>query len=76
MTVKEYAKQLKEFQEYLNACFEILVINGDSNSIDSFNDSEFEIKFRGKTAKLANMAVVYQGIEEIIQAEIDDCEGV
>ena len=76
MTVKEYAKQLKEFQEYLNACFEILVINGDSNSIDSFNNSEFEIKFRGKTAKLANMAVVYQGIEELIQSEIEESEEI
>ena len=72
--MNNYVKQLKEFQTYMNACFDILVMNGDDKTIDSFNDSDFEITFRGKTVKLANMAVVFQGIEEIIQAEIDDSE--
>lgn len=74
--MSNYVKQLKEFQSYMNACFEVLVTYGDDKTIDSFNDSEFEITFREKTVKLANMATVYQGIEEIIQAEIDDMESV
>lgn len=74
--MNNYVKQLKEFQSYMGACFDILVMNGDDRTIDSFHDSDFEIKFRGKTVKLANMAVVFQGIEEIIQAEIDDSEEI
>ena len=72
--MNNYVKQLKEFQSYMNACFEVLVSNGDEKSIESFHESEFEITFRGKTVKLPTMATVYQGIEEIINAEIADCE--
>ena len=73
--MNNYVKQLKEFQSYMNACFEVLMCNGETpESVDMFYRSEFTITFRGKTVTLANGAEVFQGIEEIIQNEIDDCE--
>lgn len=71
-----YIKQLKGFQHYLNACFEVLMEHGDANDIDSFYNSEFTIEFRGKKVTIANGADVFQGIEEILSKEIDDNEEV
>jgi uncharacterized membrane-anchored protein len=72
--MNNYLKQLKEFQSYMNACFEVLMDNGDSDTVDIFYRSEFEITFRGKKVTLANGAEVFQGIEELIQTEIDNEE--
>jgi hypothetical protein len=70
-----YVKQLKAFQSYLNACFEVLMENGDQNDVEAFYNSDFEITFRGKTVSLSNGAEVFQAIEEIVANEIEDCEG-
>jgi uncharacterized membrane-anchored protein len=72
--MNNYLKQLKEFQSYMNACFEVLMDNGDDDTVDIFYQSEFEITFRGKKVTLANGADVFQGIEELIQTEIDNEE--
>jgi uncharacterized membrane-anchored protein len=58
----------------MNACFEVLMDNGNDDTIDIFYQSEFEITFRGKKVTLANGAEVFQGIEELIQTEIDNEE--
>lgn len=73
---KNYLSQLKAFREYMNACFDVLMAYGDSNDVDSFYRSEFEITFRGRKVTLANGADVFQDIEEIIQAEIDNEEEI
>lgn len=74
--MNNYVKQLKEFQSYMNACFEVLMDHGDHTTVDIFYNSPFEITFRGKTVTLENGAEVFQGIEGLIQTEIDDYEEV
>lgn len=71
----EYTKQLKEFQKYMSACFDVLMLHGSDDDNESFYNSDFEIKFRGVSVKLANGADVFQAIKEIIQREIDENEG-
>ena len=71
-----YVKQLKEFQSYLNACFEVLMENGDKNDVEAFYNSDFEITFRGKKVTLYNGATVFQTIEEIIATEIEESEEI
>ena len=71
-----YAKQLKDFQSYLNACFEVLMENGDKNDVEAFYNSDFEIIFRGKKVTLYNGATVFQAIEEIIATEIEESEEI
>ena len=71
-----YVKQLKEFQSYLNACFEVLMENGDKNDVEAFYNSDFEITFRGKKVTLYNGATVFQAIEEIIATEIEESEEI
>lgn len=71
-----YTEQLKEFKNYMNACFDVLMDTGaDNESIDLFYKSDFEITFRGKKVIIGNGADVFQAIEEIIQNEIDENEG-
>lgn len=73
----KYLNQLREFRHHMNACFEVLMDTGATDeTIDIFYNSPFEITFRGQTVELSNGAEVFQGIEEIIQAEIDECEEV
>lgn len=74
--MNNYIKQLKSFQNYLHACFDVLMEHGDKNDVDSFYNSEFTIEFRGRKVTVANGADVFQGIEEIISKEIDDNEEV
>ena len=75
--MNDYVKQLKDFQAHMNACFDVLMNTGATNeTIDIFYNSDFEITFRGKKVTLANGADVFQAIEGIVQAEIDDCEEV
>lgn len=69
-----YEKQLKDFRNYLNSCFEVLMEYGEGDDIDSFYKSEFTIFFRGKSVTLANGAEVFQGIEWIIDTELGDLE--
>ena len=72
---KQYVKQLKEFQNYMTAVFEVLMNNDETaESVDMFYRSDFTITFRGKTVRLANGAEVFQGIEELINNEILDME--
>ena len=67
----EYAKQLKEFQNYMSAVFDVLMNTGETpESVDMFYRSDFTITFRGKTVTLANGAEVFQGIEELIDTEL------
>ena len=70
-----YTEQLKKFQQYMGACFDVLMVYGDEFNNEEFYNSDFEIKFRGMSVKLANGADVFQAIEEIIQREIDENEG-
>lgn len=70
-----YTDQLKEFQQYLNACFDVLMVHGGETENEIFYNSAFELTFRGKKVSLANGADVFQAIEEIIQREIDENEG-
>ena len=73
--MSNYVKQLKDFQSYLSACFEVLMENGDQNDVEAFYNSDFEITFRGKKVTISNGAEVFQTIEEIVATEIADCEG-
>lgn len=72
--MNNYAKQLKEFKEYMNACFTVLMDYGSDDNMSEFYSSDFEITFRGKKVTLGNGATVFQAIEEIIQTEIDEME--
>lgn len=72
--MNNYVKQLKEFKEYMDACFLVLMDYGDEFDINEFYSSSFEITFRGKKVTLANGADAFQAIEEIIQNEIDEEE--
>lgn len=68
--LKEYENQLKSFKKYMDINFNVLMENGNSNSVDIFYNSDFEIKWRGKTVTLSNGADVFQGIEELIDQEL------
>lgn len=70
----DYVKQLKSFQSYMNACFEVLMEHGDEDNVHEFYNTDFEITFRGKKVTLYNGAAVFQAIEEIIATEIDESE--
>lgn len=71
--MSNYVKQLKEFQTYLNVCFDVMMGDDCTNdTVDIFYNSDFEITFRVKKVTLANGANVFQAIEEIIQTEIDN----
>jgi hypothetical protein len=72
--MNNYVKQLKEFKEYMNACFLVLMDYGDEFDVNEFYNAEFKITFRGKSVTLANGASVFQAIEEIVQNEIDEEE--
>ena len=74
--MSNYVKQLKDFQSYLNACFEVLMDHGNKETTEIFYQSEFEITFRGKKVALANGAQVFQAIEEIIATEIEESEEI
>lgn len=74
--MNNYIKQLKEFKSYMEACFTVLMEYGNGDNVSEFYGSDFEITFRGKTVTLANGAEVFQGIEELIQAEIDNEEEI
>ena len=68
--LQEYANQLKSFKKYMDVNFNVLMENGNSNSVDIFYNSDFEIKWRGKTVTISNGADVFQGIEELIDQEL------
>ena len=72
--MKDYVKQLKDFKQYMDACFTVLMEHGDSDLIDAFYNSDFEITFRGKKVTLYNSADVYCTIENMLQIEIDENE--
>ena len=40
-----YTEQLKKFKEYMNACFDVLMVYGDDVDNESFYNSDFEITF-------------------------------
>lgn len=74
--LKEYANQLKSFKKYMDINFNVLMENGNSTSVDLFYNSDFEIKWRGKTVTLSNGADVFQGIEEILDQELYEIEEI
>ena len=74
--LKEYANQLKSFKKYMDINFNVLMENGNSTSVDLFYNSDFEIKWRGKTVTISNGADVFQGIEELLYQELCDLEEI
>jgi hypothetical protein len=74
--MKNYTEQLKEFRDYMEACFTVLMEYGDRADNQAFYNSDFEITFRGKKAILYNGADVFTAIEEIIQGEIEESEEI
>lgn len=71
----EYLKQLKAFQDHMTTSFEVLMGDACTNeSVDVFYNSDFTLTFRGKSVTLYNGAEVFQSLEDVIQAEIDDNE--
>lgn len=72
--MNDYVKQLKDFKRYMDACFCVLMENGDDIETTEFYTCDFEIKWRGKKVVIANGADAFQEIERIIQCEIDECE--
>ena len=72
-----YLAQLRAFKNYMDSVFDVLMNDGATyESVTLFYNSDFEIKFRGKTATLFNGAEVFQRIDDIIQGEIDEYEEV
>ena len=74
--MKNYTRQLKEFQTYMNACFMVLMEHGDEFDCEEFYNCDFEITFRGKKVTIYNSASAFQAIEEIIATEIDESEEI
>ncbi|MBO5706445.1 MAG: hypothetical protein J6S05_05550 [Bacteroidaceae bacterium] len=74
--MKNYVKQLKEFKNYMEACFTVLMEHGNGDNVSEFYSSDFEITFRGKKVTVGNGAEVFQAIEELIQTEIDNEEEI
>ena len=72
--MNDYIKQLKDFKNYMEACFTVLMEHGTGDNVSEFYSSDFEITFRGKKVTLGNGAEVFQAIEEIIQTEINNEE--
>lgn len=75
--VTEYTKELKAFREHMLHSMDVLM--GDActdETINAFYNSKFEITWRGKTISLCNGADVFQGIESILENEIDENEEV
>lgn len=74
---KKYVSQLKAFSAFMGNTFEQYM--GDDctdETVDIFYNSAFKIEWRGRTVILCNGAEVFQGIEELIQAEIDNEEEI
>lgn len=77
MKMRDYLAELKAFQRHLNIAFEVLMCDGCTDeSVTLFYNSDFTISWRGKSVALANGAEVFQGIEEIVQNEIEEYEEV
>ena len=76
--MRAYVAQLESFKKHMADTFEKLMGGDDctNESVDAFYRSDFEINWRGKTVTLANGAEVFQGLEEILWGEIDDCKEV
>lgn len=72
----KYLNQLRDFRHHMTACFEVLMENGTDAEIDIFYQTPFIISFHGESVELANGAEVFQGIEELIQTEIDNEEEI
>lgn len=74
---REYVSQLKAFSAFMGNTFEQYMGDDCTNeTVDIFYNSAFKIEWRGKAVTLANGAEVFQGIEEIIQTEIDNEEEI
>lgn len=72
---REYIDQLKVFQSHMSNSFEVFMGDaGTDETCTNFYNSQFEITWRGKTVTLENGAEVFQGIESIIETEIDENE--
>lgn len=72
---REYLDQLRAFKSHMMNTFDVLMgDNGTDETCTNFYNSQFEITWRGKTVTLENGAEVFQGIESIIDTEIDENE--
>ena len=74
--MSDYIKQLKDFKNYMGACFSVLLEHGNSDNMSEFYACDFEITFRGKKVTIGNGADAFTAIEELIQAEIDNEEEI
>ena len=71
--ISKYEKQLQEFKEFMYDTFDkLLGDNGDDKTCDDFYSSAWEITWRGKTVKIENGAEVFNGIEDIIDTELEN----
>lgn len=71
----EYLKQLKAFRNHMENTFEVLMDDSATDAdVELFYNSDFTLTFRGKSITLYNGGEMWNGIEGIIQAEIDDNE--
>ena len=74
---QKYVSQLKAFSAFMGNTFERYMGDDCTNeTVDIFYNSAFKIEWRGRTVTLCNGAEVFQGIEEIIQTEIDNEEEI
>lgn len=71
----EYIRKLRDFREHMTTSYDVLMGDyGDDKTCETFYTSTFAITWRGKTVELENGATVFQGIEELIDTEIDENE--
>lgn len=73
--MQKHLEQLHNFKNHLNNTFNDLM--GDDatpESVNEFYNSDFIITFRGQRVTLRNGADIFQGIEELIEVELENCE--
>ena len=68
--LKTYVEQLRAFHGHMLEKFN----PGDNEAFEDFLEADFIISFMGKTVRLGNGAEIFQGIEELLQYEIEEWE--
>lgn len=70
---ERYKTELSDFLAHLGDTFgEMMCDNATSETITEFYNMDFTITWNEKTVKIYNGAEVFQGIEDVIQTEIDN----
>lgn len=73
--LKTYVNNLKAFKNHMQQEYDSLMGDtGTDATCHEFYSSNFIITFRGETINLGNGAEIFQGIEELIDFEIDEWE--